>query len=100
MLLDQHRVMTTGQLARATDAPDRTVRYRLERLREARLADCVRPVARAGRLPGTGGCVRSARGWSTARRRLRARRPGCSWRTLPPSPGYGSRWSSTAGPWA
>lgn len=43
VLLDRHRVMTTGQLARATDAPDRTVRYRLERLREARLVDCARP---------------------------------------------------------
>ena len=32
VLLDQHRVMTTDQLARATATPKRTVRYRMERL--------------------------------------------------------------------
>ena len=37
VLLNQHRVMTTGQLARATDTPERTVRYRLDRLHEAGL---------------------------------------------------------------
>ncbi|NJC70033.1 helix-turn-helix domain-containing protein [Planosporangium thailandense] len=51
VLLDQHRVMTTGQLARVTDAPERTVRYRLERLREARLVDCVRPGRESGSAP-------------------------------------------------
>ena len=42
VLLDQHRVMTTDQLARATETPDRTVRYRLDRLRAAGLVDAVR----------------------------------------------------------
>jgi len=30
VLLDRHRVMTTGQLARATLSPERTARYRIE----------------------------------------------------------------------
>jgi 4-hydroxy-2-oxovalerate/4-hydroxy-2-oxohexanoate aldolase len=37
VLLNQHRVMTTGQLARATDTPERTVRYRLEQLHDSGL---------------------------------------------------------------
>jgi DeoR/GlpR family transcriptional regulator of sugar metabolism len=37
VLLNQHRVMTTGQLARATDTSERTVRYRLEQLHNAGL---------------------------------------------------------------
>jgi DNA-binding transcriptional ArsR family regulator len=51
VLLDQHRVMTTGQLARATGTPERTVRYRLERLREAHLIDCARPGRETGSAP-------------------------------------------------
>ncbi len=51
VLLDQHRVMTTGQLARATGTPERTVRYRLDRLRTAHLVDCVRPGRESGSAP-------------------------------------------------
>lgn len=51
VLLDQHRVMTTGQLARATATPERTVRYRMDRLHDARLVDCVRPGREAGSAP-------------------------------------------------
>jgi DNA-binding transcriptional ArsR family regulator len=51
VLLDQHRVMTTSQLARATGTPERTVRFRLERLREARLVECVRPGRECGSAP-------------------------------------------------
>lgn len=51
VLLNQHRVMTTGQLARATGAPERTVRFRLERMREAHLVDCARPGRESGSAP-------------------------------------------------
>jgi len=50
-LLNQHRVMTTGQLARATDTPERTVRYRLDRLHEAGLVTCARPGRESGSAP-------------------------------------------------
>jgi hypothetical protein len=51
VLLDQHRVMTTAQLARATGTPDRTARYRLDQLREANLVECVRPGRESGSAP-------------------------------------------------
>nr|WP_275941261.1 replication-relaxation family protein [Planosporangium flavigriseum] len=51
VLLDRHRVMTTGQLARATGAPERTVRYRMERLRAANLVECARPGRESGSAP-------------------------------------------------
>ncbi len=51
VLLDRHRVMTTLQLARATNTPERTVRYRLGRLRDAHMVDCVRPGREAGSAP-------------------------------------------------
>jgi DNA-binding transcriptional ArsR family regulator len=51
VLLDAHRVMTTGQLARASGAPERTVTYRLNQLREAGLIDCVRPGRETGSEP-------------------------------------------------
>lgn len=51
VLLDQHQVMTTDQLARATGTPERTVRYRLDRLHEARLVECIRPGREAGSAP-------------------------------------------------
>jgi hypothetical protein len=43
VLLDQHRVMTTVQLARASGVPERTARYRIERLHSAGLVDFARP---------------------------------------------------------
>jgi DNA-binding transcriptional ArsR family regulator len=49
--LDQHRVMTTGQLARATDTPERTVRYRLDRLHDAGLVAFARPGRESGSAP-------------------------------------------------
>lgn len=64
VLLDQHRVMTSRQLARATGAPERTVRYRIERLYEANLVDCARPGRERGWRHGTGGCVPPVPGWS------------------------------------
>ncbi|MEU0156404.1 replication-relaxation family protein [Micromonospora fulviviridis] len=51
VLLDQHRVLTTDQLARATGAPVRTVRHRLDRLRSAGLVDAVRPGRESGSAP-------------------------------------------------
>ncbi|MEH0826295.1 MULTISPECIES: replication-relaxation family protein [unclassified Micromonospora] len=51
VLLDAHRVLTTDQLARATGAPVRTVRHRLDRLRTAGLVDAVRPGREAGSAP-------------------------------------------------
>jgi hypothetical protein len=53
VLLDQHRVLTTGQLARASGAPERTVRYRLERLYKAKppLVQFARPGREAGSAP-------------------------------------------------
>jgi transcription initiation factor IIE alpha subunit len=51
VLLDQHRVMTTGQLARATDTPERTVRFRLDRLHEAGLVAYARPGRERGSAP-------------------------------------------------
>ncbi|HZN72888.1 MAG TPA: replication-relaxation family protein [Micromonosporaceae bacterium] len=51
VLLDKHRVMTTGQLARATAVPERTTRYRLDRLHTAGLVECVRPGRETGSAP-------------------------------------------------
>jgi hypothetical protein len=51
VLLDRHRVMTTLQLSRATGAPERTVRYRMERLQAANLVDCARPGRERGSSP-------------------------------------------------
>lgn len=51
VLLDHHRVLTTNQLARATTTPERTVRYRLDRMREVGLVDCVRPGRETGSAP-------------------------------------------------
>ncbi|SCE68992.1 Replication-relaxation [Micromonospora purpureochromogenes] len=51
VLLDAHRVLTTNQLARATGAPVRTVRHRLDRLRTAGLIDAVRPGRESGSAP-------------------------------------------------
>lgn len=51
VLLDAHRVMTSGQLARATCASERTVRYRMERLHEANLVECARPGRERGSAP-------------------------------------------------
>ena len=51
VLLDQHRVMTTDQLARATGTPERTVRYRLARLHESNLVDTTRPGRESGSAP-------------------------------------------------
>lgn len=51
VLLDQHRVLTTDQCARASDAPQRTVRWRLDRLREHGLVASIRPGREAGSAP-------------------------------------------------
>ncbi|HZN74516.1 MAG TPA: replication-relaxation family protein [Micromonosporaceae bacterium] len=51
VLLHKHRVMTTGQLARATAVPERTIRYRLDRLHTTGLVECVRPGREAGSAP-------------------------------------------------
>lgn len=50
-LLDAHRVLTTGQLARLTAAPERTTEYRLARLAERRLVGRVRPARSRGSAP-------------------------------------------------
>ncbi len=51
VLLDQHRVMTTVQLARASGVPERTARYRIERLHSAGLVDFARPGRERGSAP-------------------------------------------------
>lgn len=48
VLLDQHRVLTSEQLARLTGAPARTVTYRLDRLLQAKLVAFARPGREAG----------------------------------------------------
>jgi hypothetical protein len=50
-LLDSHRVLTTQQAARATETPERTVLYRLERLRDAGMVDRIRPGRETGSAP-------------------------------------------------
>ena len=51
MLLDQHRVLMSDQLARLTGAAARTVTYRLDRLLQARLVAFARPGREAGSSP-------------------------------------------------
>jgi hypothetical protein len=51
MLLDTHRVLTTPQLIALTTRPERTVDYRLTRLRGAGLVDRTRPYAASGSAP-------------------------------------------------
>ncbi|MFI6759454.1 replication-relaxation family protein [Micromonospora sp. NPDC050417] len=51
LLLNDHRVMTTEQLSRATGTPARTVLYRLEQLRTAHLVDYDRPGRQTGSAP-------------------------------------------------
>src|SRR4029453_7802655 len=81
VLLDRHRVMTTVQLARASGVPERTIRYRIERLYSAR------PGGRASRGggSGTGSSGFTRPGWSTA--------PGRAGRLRPAGPraGFGPR---------
>lgn len=50
-LLDSHRVLTTQQAARATETPERTALYRLERLRDAGMVDRIRPGRETGSAP-------------------------------------------------
>ena len=49
--LDRHRVLTSGQLARLTGAPQRTVTYRLTALLGERLVAYARPGREAGSAP-------------------------------------------------
>jgi DNA-binding transcriptional ArsR family regulator len=51
VLLDQHRVLTSGQLARLTGAAPRTVTYRLDRLLRAKLVAFARPGRETGSSP-------------------------------------------------
>ncbi|WP_028192422.1 replication-relaxation family protein [Salinispora pacifica] len=51
LLLNDHRVMTTDQLARATGTPDRTVLYRLDQLRADGLISYDRPGRHSGSSP-------------------------------------------------
>lgn len=50
-LLQFHRVLTTPQLISLTGRPERTVDYRLSRLRTASLVDRTRPYAASGSAP-------------------------------------------------
>ena len=50
-LLDVHRVLTTSQLITLTGRPERTIDYRLARLRERSLAARTRPYAASGSAP-------------------------------------------------
>lgn len=51
VLLNAHRVLTTPQLIALTGRPERTVDYRLSRLRSAGLVDRTRPYAASGSAP-------------------------------------------------
>lgn len=51
VLLNTHRVLTTPQLIALTGRPERTVDYRLSRLRSAGLLDRTRPYAASGSAP-------------------------------------------------
>lgn len=51
VLLNSHRVLTTPQLIALTGCPERTVDYRLTRLRTAGLVDRTRPYAASGSAP-------------------------------------------------
>jgi len=51
VLLNTHRVLTTPQLIALTGRPERTVDYRLSRLRSAGLVDRTRPYAASGSAP-------------------------------------------------
>lgn len=50
-LLQAHRVLTTPQLITLTRRPERTIDYRLTRLRERSLVDRTRPYAASGSAP-------------------------------------------------
>jgi hypothetical protein len=50
-LLQVHRVLTTPQLITLTQRPERTIDYRLTRLRERSLVDRTRPYAASGSAP-------------------------------------------------
>ena len=50
-LLQTHRVMTTPQLITLVGRPERTVDYRLSRLREAHVVERTRPYAASGSAP-------------------------------------------------
>ncbi|MDA8297665.1 MAG: replication-relaxation family protein [Actinomycetota bacterium] len=50
-LLQVHRVLTTPQLITLTQRPERTIDYRLARLRERSLVDRTRPYAASGSAP-------------------------------------------------
>ena len=50
-LLQVHRVLTTPQLITLTRRPERTIDYRLTRLRERSLVDRTRPYAASGSAP-------------------------------------------------
>jgi hypothetical protein len=51
VLLNAHRVLTTPQLIALTGRPERTIDYRLTRLRSAGLVDHTRPYAASGSAP-------------------------------------------------
>jgi len=51
VLLNAHRVLTTPQLIALTGCPERTIDYRLSRLRSAGLVDRIRPYAASGSAP-------------------------------------------------
>jgi hypothetical protein len=51
VLLHVHRVLTTPQVIMLTGRPERTVDYRLSRLRDRSLVGCARPYAASGSAP-------------------------------------------------
>ena len=61
-LLNAHRVLTTPQLIALTERPERTVDYRLSRLRSAGLVDRMRPYAASGSAPFFWWLTRSSSG--------------------------------------
>lgn len=65
VLLTEHRVATTIQVHRFLDLPERTARYRLERLRSLGLVGSVRPYAERGSAPHHWYPSRVADAWAT-----------------------------------
>ncbi len=64
-LLTAHRVATTRQIQQFVELPERTVRYRLHRLKQLRLVDAVRPYADRGSSPHHWFPTKVADAWAT-----------------------------------
>ena len=97
-LLQAHRVLTTPQLITLTGRPERTIDYRLGRLRARSLVNRSRPYTASGSAPFFWWLTRSAPAWSRAPHppRAKRRRTRCSSATPQPLPACTSPSSTLA----